>query len=109
MNLAKSTFLTAFFALTQCFYGQMTVSINTMTVEQYIQNVLLGGGVTISNVEFNGGSAATNNSQVGSFIDANSNIGLPSGLIMGSGDVSMAALTQHFKWEFCRRNRPARE
>ena len=92
MNLAKSTFLTAFFALTQCFYGQMTVSINTMTVEQYIQNVLLGGGVTISNVEFNGGSAAINNSQVGSFIDANSNIGLPSGFIMGSGDVSMAAL-----------------
>ncbi len=70
--------------------AQVTVDNATMTVEQYIQNVLLGGGVTISNVQFNGGSAAVNNTQVGSFTDANSDVGFGSGLIMGSGDVTMA-------------------
>jgi len=71
--------------------SQLTVDNTTMTVEQYIQNVLLGGGVTISNVQFNGGSAAVNNEQIGSFTDASSFVGLGGGLIMGSGDVSMAA------------------
>ena len=70
--------------------SQLTVDNTTMTVEQYIQNVLLGGGVTISNVQFNGGSAAVNNEQVGSFTDVSSFVGLGGGLIMGSGDVSMA-------------------
>lgn len=52
---------------------------------------MLGGGVTISNVQFNGGSAAVVNEQVGSFTDPSSFVGLGGGLIMGSGDVSMAA------------------
>jgi len=72
-------------------YGQITVNNNSMTVEQYIQNVLLGGGVSISNIQFNGGTAAVNNEQVGSFNDPNSHIGLGSGLILGSGNVQMAA------------------
>ncbi len=71
--------------------GQLTVNNTSMTVEQYIQNILLGGGVSISNVQFNGGTASINNNQVGSFNDPNSNIGLASGLIMGSGNVQMAA------------------
>jgi len=71
--------------------GQITVNNNSMTVEQYVQNVLLGGGVTISNVQFNGGTASINNEQVGSFNDPNSHIGLGSGLIMGSGNVQLAA------------------
>ena len=71
--------------------GQLTVNNTSMTVEQYIQTVLLGGGVSISNVQFNGGTASINNNQVGSFNDPNNNIGLSSGLIMGSGNVQMAA------------------
>ena len=77
--------------LPSLFYGQVTVNNNSMTVEQYIQNVLLGGGVSISNVQYNGGTASINNEQVGSFNDPNSHIGLASGLIMGSGNVQLAA------------------
>lgn len=71
--------------------AQVTVNNNTMTVEQYIQTVLVGSGVTVTNIQFNGGSGNIVNEQVGSFNDVNSHTGLPDGLIMGSGDVAMAA------------------
>ena len=79
--------------LSICAFGanaQLAVD-NTLTVEQYIQNVLLGGGVTIQNVEFNGGPANVQNEQVGELTDPGSNMGFTNGLIMGSGDVTMAA------------------
>lgn len=81
----------SFLLLPAIYIGQISVNNTSMTVEQYVQNVLLGGGVSISNVQYNGGPANINNNQVGSFNDPNSNIGLGSGLIMGSGDVQMAA------------------
>ncbi|MBL4667832.1 MAG: gliding motility-associated C-terminal domain-containing protein [Flavobacteriales bacterium] len=71
--------------------SQVTVDNTSLTIEQYIQNALVGSGVTISNVQFNGGSAAVSNEQVGSFNDVNSDVGLPNGLILGSGDVTMAS------------------
>ena len=43
-----------------------------MTVEQYVQNVLVGAGVSISNVQYNGGSSNVTVSQVGSFVATNS-------------------------------------
>lgn len=70
--------------------SQVVVS-NTQTVEWYIQNVLAGAGVNITNVQFNGGSAASPNEQVGEFTDATQSIGLGQGLILGSGDVTMAS------------------
>ncbi len=70
--------------------AQLTVN-NNQTVEWYIQNVLVGTGVTISNVQFNAGAGNVANEQVGSFIDPNSATGLANGLILGSGDVTMAA------------------
>lgn len=63
---------------------------NTMTVEQYVSQVLLGSGVTATNITFNGAPANTVSIQVGSFNSANSNIGLPSGLIMAAGNVTTA-------------------
>ncbi len=72
-------------------FSQMTVDNTTLTVEQYVQTVLVGTGVTVSNVQFNGGSAAVTNAQVGEFDDPGANIGLNGGLIMGSGDVQLAA------------------
>ena len=72
-------------------FGQMTVT-NSMTVEQYIQNVLAGSGVTITNIQYNGGVANVPKEQVGSFVDGNSDIGLADGLLLGSGDVTMAML-----------------
>ena len=71
--------------------AQITVDNTTYTVEQFIQNYLIGSGVTISNVQYNAGSAAVINEQVGSFTDPNLNIGVPYGVILGSGNVQMAA------------------
>jgi gliding motility-associated-like protein len=72
------------------FYSQVLVN-NNLTVEDYIQNVLVGQGVSVTNIQFNGGPANIVNEQVGEFNDATSSIGLPTGLIMGSGDVTMAS------------------
>jgi gliding motility-associated-like protein len=71
-------------------YAQVTVN-NNQNVDWYIQNVLAGPGVSVTNVTFNGASGAAPNEQVGQFTDATSSIGLPQGLILGSGDVTMAA------------------
>jgi gliding motility-associated-like protein len=71
-------------------FAQLTVT-NNLTVEQYVQNVLLGNGVTVSNIEFNGIPANLVNASVGAFNDPASNLGLTSGLIMGSGNVQMAS------------------
>ena len=71
-------------------FSQVNVN-NNQTVEWYIQNVLAGSGVNITNVQFNGGSANVQNEQVGEFTDNTSTIGLPNGLILGSGDVTLAA------------------
>jgi len=67
------------------------VATNSLTVEWYIQNVLAGTGVVISNVQFNAGPGNIQNDQVGEFTDATSSIGLPAGLLLGSGDVTMAS------------------
>ena len=64
--------------------AQLTVS-NTMTPTQLVQNVLLGGGVTASNITFNGVSVAA-----GSFNGTSSNIGFSSGVILATGDVGVA-------------------
>ena len=73
--------------------AQVTVDNTSMTVEQYIQNVLAGSGVTITNVQFNGSfaNALLPNEQVGSFNDVNADVGLSNGIILGSGNVTMAA------------------
>ena len=69
--------------------GQLVVE-NAQSVEWYVQNILLGSGVTVSNVTFNGQPGNLNNTQCGYFNSANSNAGLESGVIIGSGDVQAA-------------------
>ena len=70
---------------------QVTVDNNNSTVEQYVQNILIGSGVSVSNIQFNGGSSNITNEQLGSFQDNNGlTTGLNSGFIMGSGNVQLA-------------------
>ncbi len=71
-------------------YSQV-VTNNTNTVANYVQNVLLGGGVTVSNITFNGGPSNVANPQFGEFTDATSSVGLSSGVILGTGDVTLAS------------------
>jgi gliding motility-associated-like protein len=61
---------------------------NTLTVEEYVLEVLLGDGVSASNITFNGGSANINVLQVGSFNSDNANVGISTGLVMASGGVT---------------------
>lgn len=77
---------------TQTLLRAQTITVdNENTVEYYIQNVLLGAGINASNIEFNGGPANIINEQVGSFTDSDSATGLGFGLILGSGNVDLAA------------------
>lgn len=71
-------------------FGQTVVN-NNLTVEQYVQNVLIGAGVSVSNIQFNGGPANIVNESVGEFTAPVGYFGLTSGLIMGSGDVQLAS------------------
>jgi gliding motility-associated-like protein len=70
--------------------AQLVVDNTTLTPAQLIQNVLLGSGVTVTNVTFNGAPANTINEQAGSFDGTASNVGFTDGLILGSGDVQVA-------------------
>ncbi|MBP8033545.1 MAG: choice-of-anchor L domain-containing protein [Bacteroidia bacterium] len=59
--------------------SQLTTS-QTLTPQQLVQNVLLGGGVTASNITFIGNAATR-----GTFNGVTSNIGLPSGVLLSCG------------------------
>lgn len=64
--------------------AQLTVN-GSLTPTQLVQNVLLGSGVTATNITYNGNSMA-----VGSFNGSSSNIGLSAGVILASGNISNA-------------------
>ncbi|MBL7952590.1 MAG: gliding motility-associated C-terminal domain-containing protein [Flavobacteriales bacterium] len=69
------------------------VLVNTaMTPEQLVQDVLLGSGVTVSNVQYNGVlSPATAQVGSGSFTNSGGNLGLPAGIILSTGLAGDAA------------------
>lgn len=73
-------------------YGQLVVDNTTLTPEQLVQQILVGQGVTISNVQFNGSNpnAQIVQQQVGEFDGANSNVGLNAGVILATGNASLA-------------------
>ncbi len=59
--------------------------VNQQNASTLVQNVLVGSGVTVSNITFNGSS-----SMLGRFDGTNSNIGLTSGVIMSTGIIQDA-------------------
>jgi len=66
--------------------GAQLIIDNSVTAAIGVQNILLGGGVTVSNITFTGA-----NEQVGSFNCTNCNLGIESGLVLGSGNVTGSA------------------
>lgn len=66
------------------------VLTNTQTPAQLVQNVLLGAGVTVSNITFNGTPGNTVSNQAGEFNSAAANVGIPSGVILATGGISNA-------------------
>jgi gliding motility-associated-like protein len=58
------------------------LSVSQQNAQALVQNVLVGSGVTVSNISFTGDPR-----MLGSFNGSNSNIGLQSGIIMSTGRI----------------------
>jgi hypothetical protein len=67
-------------------HAQMTVD-SSVPPTQLVQNILLGQGVSASNVTFNGVLNAPADLQIGSFSAPGTNLGLDAGVVMASGNV----------------------
>lgn len=67
--------------LTSAGFSQL-VTDNTMTPQQLVNDVLIGGGVTASNIQFTGDANA-----IGYFDATNANVGIGSGIIMTTGTI----------------------
>lgn len=85
MNAFKSTYHT-FIALVLSLgvsnlHAQLVTQSN-QSPSQLVQNVLLGGGVVVSNIQYQGAAAS-----IGYFNGANTNIGLNEGIIMTTGTI----------------------
>lgn len=65
--------------------AQLTVNNTTLTPQQLVQNILVGQGVTVSNITFSGNSL-----QFGQFTSNGSNVGLGNGICMSSGYATVA-------------------
>ncbi|MFZ6051156.1 choice-of-anchor L domain-containing protein [Halocola ammonii] len=63
---------------------------NTLTVEEYVTQFLIGEGVEVSNITFNGMPGDQVSVYVGSFQNASDEITLEEGMIMASGGVTVA-------------------
>lgn len=63
---------------------------NSQSPSALVQNVLLGGGVSVSNITFNGLPGGSISPQVASFNSAYANVGMPNGLMLATGDATLA-------------------
>ncbi len=81
-NISKVLFFCLILVSVQT-YSQISVTTG-MTAQQYVEEVLLSGGVTVSNISFTGSSAAIGYFETGSIP---TNLGLSSGLILSTGRV----------------------
>lgn len=93
MNTTKTLLLTGFFFLFSfTSNSQIVVDNTTQTPEQLVQNVLTGTGVIVSNVEFNNSVplAQSIQTQVGYFDATTTTFPITEGLILGTGNVTLA-------------------
>lgn len=74
--------------LCQSAYGQLVTNIDTPT--NLVQNVLLGTGVQISNINYVGSPGA-----IGYFDGSNTNIGIDEGVILTTGTIANTAAGPH--------------
>lgn len=86
----KKFFLTILVLTAGVANAQLVVDNTSFNPTQLVQNVLVGQGVTVSNVTFNGVAATTISQQVGSFTAPNTTLPIQDGLILGTGDVTVA-------------------
>src|ERR1044072_2177114 len=81
-NFTKKSVLLLFVVLSCQFAKAQLTTDTSYTVQQLVQNVLLGPGITASNITYTGYSRA-----IGKFISVNTGLGIDSGIVMTSGSV----------------------
>ena len=89
----KKLLLFLTFVSVNIIHGQLIVNNTTQTPAQLVQNVLLGAGVTATNIKFNGtaAGATTISDQVAYFSNGNTtNIGITSGVLLTTGNAQIA-------------------
>lgn len=84
MRCSKSLLTGALTLLASVSFCQLTVD-PSVTPTQAVEDFLLGPGVTVTNITFSGSS-----NQIGSFDSQNSNIPIPLGVALATGDISVA-------------------
>ncbi|MBL7951628.1 MAG: gliding motility-associated C-terminal domain-containing protein [Flavobacteriales bacterium] len=72
--------------LAQLVCAQLNVN-TTYTPAALVNDILVGQGITVSNLTFNGAPANTINDQIGAFNGSTSNIGLNDGIVLATGRV----------------------
>ncbi|MBN2680864.1 MAG: choice-of-anchor L domain-containing protein, partial [Bacteroidales bacterium] len=90
-NLLKIGLLLFAFAYSPFSKAQLTVDPTTYTPTQLVENILMGGGVTVSNVNFYGVMGVSGRYQLSYFTTTGTTeteMGISSGILMTSGDVS---------------------
>jgi gliding motility-associated-like protein len=87
LNPMKGTLLIFGLMLCAGMMNAQLITTSNLTVEQYVQEVLLGQNVAVSNITFNGGPANLVSPAVGGFDCPECNLGIASGFAMTTGDV----------------------
>lgn len=84
-HLCKIVFILLFFVLLNPLFSQLSVN-TSMTPQQLVQNILVGSGVSVTNVTYNAPYTSPG-ATIGSFITGSSptNLGMTSGIVMASG------------------------
>jgi hypothetical protein len=72
--------------------AQLIVGNNSLTPTDYVQNYLLGSGITVTNIKFNGSTTAANTivDQIGKFSNGTSSVGITNGIILSTGNCMVA-------------------
>jgi uncharacterized protein (TIGR02145 family) len=98
-NSSRLLFFGVFFlcvSFSQLTFGQLTIvqgSAMNMTPEELVANYLIGSGVSISNVTYNGTTTLIDSDQIGTFEtggEALNQLGIAEGILMTSGEASIA-------------------
>ena len=79
--IGKFGFILLAFAMHSLAYGQL-ITNTSLSPQGLVQNVLLGSGVTVSNVMYNGSPGA-----IGQFTANNTTLGITQGIVMTTGTV----------------------
>jgi gliding motility-associated-like protein len=90
MKFLKSLFFFSALFVANSSIAQLVVENGTLTVEQLVNDVLLGDGVDATNITYNGMPGDMVSVQTGTFNSENSNIPITSGLIMATGNANVA-------------------